>query len=96
MTLTSTLDGRQTVCPREAVTYTCIVLRTAVISVYALPDIDGVHYFLRSPIGHQVIALTDKVPDPNHAALADLTITLTALPSRHYALLTATDTTALY
>ena len=82
MTLTSTLDGRQTACPGEVVTYTCTVPRTAVISVYALPDIDGVHYFPRSPIGQQVIrgfqlALTNKVPDPNNAALADLTITLT-------------------
>ena len=81
MTLTSTLDGRQAACPGEVVTYTCTVLRTAVISVYALPDIDGVHYFPRSPIGQQFIrdfqlALTNKVPDPNNAALADLTTTL--------------------
>ena len=82
MNLTSTLNGRQAFCPGEVVTYTCTVLHTGVISVFALPDIDGVHYFPRSPIGHQVIrafqlALTDKVPDPNNAALADLTITLT-------------------
>ena len=82
MTLTSTLDGRQTACPREVVTYTCTVLQTGVISVYALPDIDGVHYFPRSPLGQQSIrgfqvALTNKVPDPNNAQLADLTITVT-------------------
>ena len=69
-------------CPREVVIYTCTVLRTAVISWFALPDIDGVHYFPSSPIGHQVIrgfqvALTNKVLDPNNAQLADLTITLT-------------------
>ena len=82
MTLTSTLDGRQTACPGEVVTYTCTVFQTAVISVYALPDIDGVHYFPRSPLGQQSIrgfqlALTNKVPDPTNPALADLTITLT-------------------
>ena len=82
MTLTSTLDGRQAACPGEVVTYTCTVLQTAVISVYALPDIDGVHYFPRSPLGQQSIrgfqlALTNKVPDPTNPALADLTITLT-------------------
>ena len=81
MNLTSTLNGRQAACPGEVVTYTCTVLRTGVISVYALPDIDGVPYFSRSPIEHQVIrgfqlALTNKVPDPNNTALADLTIIL--------------------
>ena len=53
----------------------------AFISVYALPDIDGVHYFPRSPIRQQVIrgfqlALTNNVPDPNNAALVDLSISL--------------------
>ena len=82
VTLTSTLDGRQIACPGKVVTYTCTVLRTTVISWFALPDIDGVGYLPRSPVGQQVIgdfvlALTNKVPDPNNAALADLTITLT-------------------
>ena len=82
MTLTSTLDGRQTACPGEVVTYACTVLHTTVVSWFALPDIDGVGYLPRSPVGQQVIggfvlALTNKVPDPNNAALADLTITLT-------------------
>ena len=81
MTQTSTLEGRQAACPREVVTYTCTALHTTVISWVALPDIDSVHYFPRSPIGMQTIrdfqlALTNKVPDPNNAALADLTITL--------------------
>ena len=82
MTLTYTLDGRQTACPGEVVTYTCTVLQTAVISVFALPDIDGVQYLPRSPLGQQTIrgfqlALTNKVLDPTNPALADLTITLT-------------------
>ena len=81
MTLTSILDWRQTACPREVVTYTCTVLRTSSITWFVLPDID-VDYFPNSPIGQRVIrgfqlALTNKVPDPNNAQLADLTTTLT-------------------
>ena len=80
MTLTSTLDGRQTACPGKVVTYTCTVLRTTVITWVALPDIDGVDYFPSSPLGQQVIgdfqiALTGNIP--NGLGLADLTITLT-------------------
>ena len=82
VTLTSTLEGRQAACPGEVVTYTCTVPRTTVVSWIALPDIDGVDYFPRSPLGQQTIrdfqlALTNKVPDPNNPALADLTTTLT-------------------
>ena len=81
MTLTSTLDGRQTACPGEVVTYTCTVLRTSSITWFILPEID-VDYFPNSPLGEQTIgdfqlALTNKVPDPDNVALADLTITLT-------------------
>ena len=83
MTLTSTLDGRQTACPREVVTYTCTVLRTSSITWFALPDINGAGYFPNSPLGQQTIrgfqlALTNRIPDPlNPTILADLTITLT-------------------
>ena len=80
VTLTSTLDGRQTVCSGEMVTYTCTILRTTVITWVALPDIDGVDYFPNSPLGQQIIgdfqiALTGNVR--NGMGLADLTITLT-------------------
>ena len=83
LTLTSTLDGRQTTCPGVVVTYTCTVLRTSSIAWFVLPDIDGVGYFANSPLGEQTIrgfqlALTDRVPDPiNPTTLADLTMTLT-------------------
>ena len=83
VTLASTLDGRQTACSGETVTYTCTILRTTVITWVALPDIDGVDYFPSSPLGQQIIgdfqlALTNKVPDPtNPTTIADLTITLT-------------------
>ena len=82
MTLTSTLNGRQTACPGKVVTYTCTVLRTSSITWFVLPDID-VDYFPNSPLGQQTIrgfqlALTNRVPDPiNPTALADLTTTLT-------------------
>ena len=80
--MTSTLDGRQTACPGEVVTYTCTVLRTTVVSWFALPDVDGAQYFPSNPVGQRAVgdfqlALTNKVPDPNNAALADLTTTLT-------------------
>ena len=84
VTLTSTLDRRQTTCPGEVVTYTCTVLRTTAITWSALPDIDGVGYFANGgPFGQQVtgdfqLALTNRVPDPiNPTTLADLTTTLT-------------------
>ena len=84
VTLTSTLDGRQTTCVRDVVTYTCTILRTSSITWSALPDIDGVGYFANGgSFGQQVtgdfqIALTDRVPDPiNPTTLADLTTTLT-------------------
>ena len=79
VTLTSTLNGRQTACPGEVVTYTCTVLRTTAVGWIALPDIN---YVPGSLIGQRVIgdfqlALTNKVFDPTNPALADLTITLT-------------------
>ena len=84
ITLTSTLNGRQTACPGEVVTYTCTVLRTTVVSWFALPDIDGVGYFANGgPFGQQVtgdfqLTLTNRVPDAvNPERLADLTTTLT-------------------
>ena len=81
MTLTSTLDGRQTACPGELMNYTCTVLRTSAAGWHVPPDIMELNYFPSSPIGQQSIrgfqlALTNKVPDPNNAQLADLTITL--------------------
>ena len=80
ITLTSTLDGMQTACPGEVVTYTCTVLRTAVISWLDLPGIARVDYYPRDLIGQQVIgdfqiALISNVPIA--VGLADLTITLT-------------------
>ena len=80
LTLTSTLDGRQTACPGEVVTYTCTVLRTAVISWVDLPGIGRVDYYPRDLIGQRVIgdfqiALISNVPIS--VGLADLTITLT-------------------
>ena len=82
MTLTSTLDGRQTACPGEEVTYTCTVLRTSAAGWHVPPDIMELNYFPSSTIGQRVIGdfritLTTKDVDPNNAALADLTITLT-------------------
>ena len=82
MTLTSTLDGRQTACPGMVVTYTCIALRTTVVTWFVLPDID-VDYFATSSLEQRVISgfqlsLTGNVPDPsNPTTIADLTITLT-------------------
>ena len=82
MTLTSTLDERQTTCPGEIVTYTCTALRTSSITWFVLQDID-VDYFPNSPLGQQTIGdfqltLTNRVPDPiNPTTIADLTITLT-------------------
>ena len=80
--MTSTLDGSQAACPGEEVTYTCTVLRTAVVSWFALPDINGVDYFARDQVGQRAIndfqlALTNRVLDPNNTRLADLTTTLT-------------------
>ena len=80
ITLTSTLDGRQTACPGEVVTYTCTVLRTAVITWVASPGINRVDYYPRDQIGQRVvgdfqIALTSNVR--NGTGLADLTTTLT-------------------
>ena len=81
VTLTSTLDGRQTTCPGEVVTYTCTVLRTAVISWVVSPGImNRVDYYPRDQIGLRVvgdfqIALISNVPIV--VGLADLTITLT-------------------
>ena len=84
VTLTSTLDGGQVVCPGEVVTYTCIALRTTVVTWFVLPDID-VDYFPTSSVGGQPrvirgfqLTLTGNVPDPtNPTTIADLTITLT-------------------
>ena len=84
ITLTSTLDGRQTACPGEVVTYTCTVLRTAVITWVASPGINRVDYYPRDQIdqirqrviGDFQIDLISNVP--NGTGLADLTITLTA------------------
>ena len=82
VTLTSTLDGRQTACPREVVTYTCTVLHTSAAGWHVPPDIMELNYFPSSTIGQRVIggiqiSLTNKDVDPNNAALANLTITLT-------------------
>ena len=80
MTLISTLDGRQAACPGEVVTYTCTVLQTAVISWFALPDIEGVHYFPSSQIGQKVIGdfqIAFTRVGPIAMRHADLTITLT-------------------
>ena len=82
VTLTSTLDGRQTACPGEVVTYTCTVLHTSAAGWHVPPDIMELNYFPSSTIGQRVIGdfqitLTNKDVDPNNAALADLTITLT-------------------
>jgi len=80
--MTSTLEERQNACPREEVTYTCIALRTTVVTWFVLPDID-VDYFATSSLEQRVIsgfqlALTGNVPDPsNPTTIADLTITLT-------------------
>ena len=78
--LTSTLDGRQTACPGEVVTYTCTAPRTTVVSWFALPDVDGVDYFPSSQLGEQVmgdfrIALINN--NANAMGTADLTTTLT-------------------
>ena len=84
MTLPSTLAGRQAACPWETVTYTCIALRTGVITWFVLPDID-VDYFPTSSVGGQQQTIKrlpacpyGNVPDPtNPTTIADLTITLT-------------------
>ena len=82
VTLTSTLDGRQTACPGEVVTYTCAALRTTVVTWF-VPQIIDVDYFATSSLQQRVIsgfqlALTGNVPDPsNPTTIADLTITLT-------------------
>ena len=84
ITLTSSVDGRQAVCPGEVVTYTCTALRTSSVGCVALPDIDGFDYFPSSPIGQeQVIGnfqalLINRILDPN---IPDLTTTLTVTAS---------------
>ena len=60
-------------------TYTCTVLRTAVISWFDLPGINRVDYYPRDQIGQRVIgdfqlALISNVPIA--VGLADLTTTL--------------------
>ena len=77
LTLTSTLDGRQTSCPGEVVTYTCTVLRTTVITWVASPGINLVDYYSTARIGQLVIgdfqiALISNVPVD--VGLADLTM----------------------
>ena len=80
VTLTSTLDGRQTACPGEVVTYTCTAPRTSSTGWDIPPDIMQFNYFPSSPIGQQdigdfQIALISNVPIS--MGLADLTTTLT-------------------
>ena len=83
VTLTSTLDGRQTACPEEVVTYTCIVLQTTVASWHGLPGNVELDYFPSSPIGQQQVigafqaTLTNRILDPNNAFFANYTLTLT-------------------
>ena len=82
ITLTSTLDGRQTACPGVVVTYTCTVLRTGSAGWGVPPSMRLINYFPSSPVGRRDIgdfqvALTNRFPDPNNARIADLTITLT-------------------
>ena len=81
MTLTSTLDRRQTACPGEVVTYTCIVLRTSAVGWDVPPDIMQFIYFPSSQTGQPVnigdfqVVLTNV--GPIDMGLADLTTTLT-------------------
>ena len=83
ITLTSSVDGRQAVCPGEVVTYTCTAFRTSSVGWVALPDIDGFDYFPSSPIwkvqviGNFQALLTNRILDPRIARMADLTTTLT-------------------
>ena len=84
VTLTSTLDGRQTTCLGEVVTYTCTALSTSAITWFDLPGIDDVGYFANGrSFGSEVtgdfqLALTNRVPDPiNPTTIANLTTTLT-------------------
>ena len=85
VTLTSTLDGRQTACPGEVVTYTCTVLRTSAAGWHIPPDIMEFNFFPSSPIGHRTVigdfqlALTSSVVDPKTPALANITITVTVI-----------------
>ena len=88
VTLTSTLDGRQTVCSGEMVTYTCTTPCTTVMSWFALPDVSGVDYFASSQIGEQPIGdfrigLINNVA--NGMGLADLitTLSVTATAGRN-------------
>ena len=81
MMLTSTLDGRQTACPGEVVTYTCTALRTSSAGWDVPPDIMQLTYFPSSQterpedIGDFQVVLTNVgLPD---MGLADLTFTLT-------------------
>ena len=81
MILTSTLDGRQTACPGEVVTYTCTVPRTSSAGWDVPPDIMQFTYFPSSQtgrpedIGDFQVVLTDV--GPIDMGLADLTFTLT-------------------
>ena len=80
VTLSSTLDGRQAVCPGKMVTYTCTAPRTSSAGWDVPPDIMQFNYFPSSSIGQQTIgdfqvALISNVPISR--GLADLTITLT-------------------
>ena len=79
--MTSTLNGRQTACPGEVVTYTCTVLRTSSAGWDVPPDIMQFTYFPSSQIGQPVnigdfqVVLTNVGPIDRE--LADLTTTLT-------------------
>ena len=81
MMLTSTLDGRQTACPGEVVTYTCTVPRTSSAGWDVPPDIMQLTYFPSSQterpedIGDFQVVLTNV--GPIDMGLADLTFTLT-------------------
>ena len=81
MMLTSTLDGRQTACPGEVVTYTCTVPRTSSAGWDVPPDIMQFNYFPSSQTGQpvdigdfQVVLTNVGLPD---MGLADFTFTLT-------------------
>ena len=65
VTITSTLDGRQTACPGEVVTYTCTVIQAVVIDWTAEPFIGETNRLQFSPTAeNRVIKCNDSSTIP--------------------------------
>jgi len=80
ITLTSTVDGRQAVCPGEVVTYTCNVTKATIVTWTAAPVLVGtdVRFRSNSPSDEQQLSCTDT-SSPVQCADLDYQATLTSV-----------------